>query len=510
MSTEASTPLPIGVSFFDTMIEKGYYYVDKTLFIKDLLNKQAAVTLCTRPRRFGKTLNQTMLKCFFENTAELGGKDTRSLFKGLKIESAGEKYMEYQGKYPVIFLSFKEAKKNTFEESYEQLKRNIADEFKRHKYAAEKITDKNRRETFEKITYGEGSVDDYSTSIKSLSEHLEAYYGKKAIILIDEYDAVLESACEYGFYEKILDFILSLLGSALKDNPHLEFSVITGRLRICKIGTVQLNNLWHNSILSNFYQEHFYSENNSYQEYHNDNNIIRKLVDKADSEAKAELETLIAGGSISKQTYEDITYDEVEKNMNHLWNFLFFTGYLKKVGERSEGVKSFLDLSIPNLELQYIYETKIQEWFDENTSQRDLKTLFDAILGGNAELVQTELSKILAESISYHDSAENFYHGFMAGVLSRLKGYRVKSNRESGTGRSDLVLYGTSIRDKAVIFEFKIAKKAKEMPTESEAALLQIEKNNYVAYWDDMGYTDILKYGIAFYRKDCEVRKLPK
>ena len=562
MSTEVPTPLPIGVSFFDQIIEKGYYYADKTLFIKDLLDKKAAVTLCTRPRRFGKTLNQTMLKCFFENTNELSGKDTRTLFKGLRIEKAGEKYMEHQGKYPVIFLSFKEAKKDSFEKSYLQLKDNIANEFIRHKYVKEKITDE-KRELFEKIATGKGSVDEYSTSVKFLSECLEAYYGKKAVILIDEYDVPLENSWSRGFYDKMVDFIRTLLSSALKDNPFLEFSVITGCLRISKESIFTgLNNLDIISILSKNYSEHFgftqdemdamlkhYGQESKTQivknwydgyvfgktEVYNpwssvkvvsdwitdidewpkphwantsSNDIVRKLINKADNEAKVELETLISGGSISKTIHEDITYDEIEKSTDHIWNFLFFTCYLKKVGERSseEGILT-LDLSVPNTELMYIYKTKINEWFEESTKQRDLKTLFNAVLGGEAEVFQAELSKILAESISYHDSAENFYHGFMAGILSRLNGYRVKSNRESGDGRSDLVLYGVSIRDKAVIFELKIAKKAKEMPAVSEEALRQIDQKNYAAYWDDEGYKDILKYGIAFCKKDCEVRK---
>ncbi|MCL2102100.1 MAG: ATP-binding protein, partial [Fibromonadales bacterium] len=558
MSTEVPTPLPIGISFFDKIIEQGFYYVDKTLFIKDLLDKRAAVTLCTRPRRFGKTLNQTMLKCFFENTAEIGGKDARALFKGLKIEKAGEKYMEHQGKYPVIFLSFKEAKKDSFEKSYLQLNDNIANEFIRHKYVKEKITDE-KKNLFEKIATGEGSVDEYSTSVKFLCECLEAYYGKKAVVLIDEYDVPLENSWSRGFYDKMVDFIRTLLSSALKDNPFLEFSVMTGCLRISKESIFTgLNNLDVISILSESYSEHFgftqdeidalfrhykldsrletakrwydgymFGKTEVYNPWSSikaasdwvtnidafprphwantsGNDIVRKLVDKADSEAKAELEALIAGGSISKLIHEDITYDEMEKSVDNIWNFLFFTGYLKKVSETVDHKERIVvELKIPNKELEIIFENKIQEWFEESTRQRDLKALFAAVLCGDSEVFQAELSKILAESISYHDSAENFYHGFMAGILSRLNGYRVKSNRESGDGRSDLVLYGM---DKAVIFELKVVEKFKEMPALCEDALRQIEERNYAAYWDDEGYTNIIKYGVAFYKKRCEVR----
>ncbi|MDR1812718.1 MAG: AAA family ATPase, partial [Candidatus Fibromonas sp.] len=258
MFSEVPTPLPIGISFFDEMIEKGYYYVDKTLFIKDILDRKAKVTLCTRPRRFGKTLNQTMLKCFFENTAEFGGKDTRALFKGLKIESAGKKYMELQGKYPVIFLSFKEAKRNSFDFSFWQLKDDIAHEFGRHRYAKEKIIDEKKRELFEKLASGEGSLAEYSTSVKFLCECLENYYGKKAVVLIDEYDVPLENSWVRGFYQEMIDFIRPLLSSAFKDNPFLEFAIMTGCLRISRESIFTgLNNLDIISILNKDYSEYF-------------------------------------------------------------------------------------------------------------------------------------------------------------------------------------------------------------------------------------------------------------
>jgi hypothetical protein len=222
-----------------------------------------------------------------------------------------------------------------------------------------------------------------------------------------------------------------------------------------------------------------------------------------------ELETLITGGSISKMVHEDITYDEVYNNADNLWNLMFFTGYLKKVGERLEGVHRVLDLSIPNLELRYIYETKIKDWFRKRIAEKDLQEFFDAILNGDVETFERELSILLADSISFMDSAENFYHGFMTGILSRLKGYIVKSNRESGHGRSDLVMHSVNGRDSnAVIFEFKPAKKIDMLPQVCEAALEQIEDNNYAAYWSkEKGYKNILKYGIGFCGKKCEVRK---
>jgi len=555
-------PLPISESFFDMMIEDGYYYVDKTLLIKDILDRKSRAVLCTRPRRFGKTLNQTMLKCFFEDTARIGGKDTRALFRGLKIEEAGERYMEHQGKHPVIFLSFKEGKHNTFEHSYRMLKDEIAGEFRRHVYVSEKISQKEDREMFDKLLSGGGADMDYSASLKFLSRCLEKYHGKKAVILIDEYDVPLENSWSRGFYQQMIDFIRPILSSALKDNPHLQLAVITGCLRISKESIFTgLNNLEVVSILSDFYSEHFgFTQNemdamlayyglesktqiikdwyNGYlfgnTEVYNPlsavraasawakninrnpephwantsgNDIIRSLVNAADSEMKTGLETLLAGGTISKVIHEDITYKEIDDDVENLWNFLFFTGYLKKVGDgRMAGVQTILDLSIPNLELQYIYETKIQEWFKKRITGKNLDALHNAVLNGDVETFQHELSAILSESISYMDSAESFYHGLMIGALARLENYRLKSNRENGDGRSDLVLYGEDGRD-AVIFEFKTAPNAKALSTASEDALKQIEDKNYADYWVDEGYKNIIKYGIGFYKKRCEIRK---
>jgi len=555
---DPKTPLPIGESFFSRVIEDGYYYVDKSLLIKDILDRGVRVTLCTRPRRFGKTLNQTMLKCFFEDTAELGGRDTRSLFNGLKIESAGDRYLEQQGRYPVIFLSFKDWKLGSFEVSCKQIIRDIAGEFKRHGYLDGKIPDRADLETFRRLSGGEGMIDDYHSSLRFLSKCLEDYHGRKAVILIDEYDVPLENSWVRGFYQEMVDFARPLLSSALKDNPHLQLAVITGCLRVSKESIFTgLNNLDVVSILSSHYDEHFgftWGEMDAMLRHYNQesradvvrdwydgyvfgraevynpwstikvvsnwiddidrhpephwantssNDIVRSLIDRADDEAKAELEILIAGGAISKAVHEDVTYDEMHKNADNLWNFMFFTGYLKKTGERLDGVKKVLDLSIPNLELRYIYETKIQEWFNETITEKNLGVFYSAVLDGDAETFQVELSKLLAESISYMDNAENFYHGFMAGILSRLKGYRVKSNRESGHGRSDLVMYGM---DRAIIFELKMAKKFNMLPVVCDEALRQINDNGYAAYWSEEGYTNVMKYGVAFYKKKCEIR----
>jgi hypothetical protein len=239
------------------------------------------------------------------------------------------------------------------------------------------------------------------------------------------------------------------------------------------------------------------------------NDIVRKLIDRADREMKQDLETLITGCTITKAIHEDITYDEIDNDPHHLWNFLFFTGYLKKTGNGylNDNDQLMMELTIPNIELRYIYKYKIQEWFHETVKAKNLDAFYHAILTGNVEVFQSELSALLSSSISFMDSAENFYHGFMAGILSRLDNYLVKSNRESGNGRSDLVMYGVNPLGKVILFELKPAKKFNEMPAECDKALQQIEDKDYAAYWQDEGYTGILKYGIAFYKKTCFIKK---
>jgi len=558
-------PLPIGHSFFDRVVEDGFYYVDKTLFIRDLLDKSSLVTLCTRPRRFGKTLNQTMLKAFFEDTTYVGGKDTRALFNGLKIESAGERYMERQGKYPVVFLSFKEAKRSTFNVSYESLIDGIADEFRRHEYVKEKIENKEDLDLFEKLSSKNGDAKDYSDSLKFLSKCLEIYHGQKTVILIDEYDVPLENAWFNGFYDEMIDFIRPLMSSAFKDNPYLQLAVITGCLRVSKESIFTgLNNLDIMSILSTHYDEYFgFTQNEvdtmlKYYELECDtetmkqwyngyifgntevynpwsvikrvsdlrsyikelpkpywvntsgNDIVRKLIDKVDGEARAELETLMAGGTISKVIHEDITYAEIEESVNNLWNFLFFTGYLKKAGEerQNENSEIFFDLSIPNTELKYIYNTKVQEWFKEKVKQRDFGKFYEAILNGDAKTVQEQLSDFLLDTISYMDGKEDFYHGIMLDVLGGLRNFGAKSNREAGLGRCDIILRHVSGRGKAIIFELKSTNDMREIEKKSEEAIKQIEDNKYAKELEAECYTDIVKFGIAFCKKSCEVRTI--
>ncbi|GMO39148.1 MAG: AAA family ATPase [Termitinemataceae bacterium] len=557
------TPLPIGISFFDDMIEKGYYYVDKTLLIKEILDKAASVNLFTRPRRFGKTLNMRMLQCFFEDTREVTGKDRSPLFSGLKIMQAGEKYLSKMAQYPLVFLTFKDARQIDFDRSFSSLKDIIRDEYRRHSYLLEDPRLQQQKEQYERIVKDTGEFKDYSAALKFLTECLSIHHEKKVIVLLDEYDVPLEASWSNNYYNDMIAFIRTFLGTALKDNEFLEFAVITGCLRISKESIFTgLNNLAVNSILSDKYSEFFgftqdeidellkfysveekaklvkdwydgylFGKTEVYNPWSSlkitedlisdinanplpywvntsSNSIVRTIIDKADETARTDLSTLVAGGTIKKQIHEDVTYDEVDKNIDNVWNFLFFTGYLKKVGEETDVENNIIaELKIPNIELAYIFKNKIHEWFKESIEQKDLSVLYTAVLDGDVSTFEDELSELLLDSISFYDSAENFYHGFLTGVLYHAKGYLVKSNRESGNGRGDIFMRYRSAKGKAIIFELKVSPSMQELEKKCEEALQQIEEKHYAKELEDEGYKTILKYGIAFYKKDCMVRK---
>jgi len=550
-------PLPIGVDNFEMLITRGYYFVDKTLLIKDLLDNKASVNLFTRPRRFGKTLNMNMLKYFFENSE----KDNYYLFENLNIMKAGEKYISHMGKYPVINLSLKSAKQPNFELALKCIKNEIVDEFRRHDYILKSDKLSKEKEEYERIESKDFGEELYVTALKFLSQCLEKYHGKKVIILIDEYDVPLENAFFEGFYDRMIAFIRSLFESALKTNPSLEFSVITGCLRISKESIFTgLNNLEIISILNKSYAEYFgftqkevskmlgdYDLNeketlvkewyngyifgdaevynpwsavrfvkdlgvdkntfpSSYWANTSSNSIVKSLIEKADTKTKQEIELLIEGKTIEKPVHEDITYDEIYDSMDNLWNFMFFTGYFKKVSERmDEEDNHYLELCIPNREVKYIFRTKILKWFEEKVKAKDLSKLYTSIINGEAEIFEEELGRLLMETISFNDAYENFYHGFVVGALANMHDYIVKSNREGGSGRSDLFIKSVSKRGVAIVIEFKIAKKIDDLEKRAEDALKQIEDKGYDMELRSEGYKNIIRYGISFCEKDCYI-----
>ncbi|NFG61349.1 AAA family ATPase [Clostridium sp. CMCC3677] len=551
-------PLPIGVDNFEMLITRGYYYIDKTLLIKDLLDNKASVNLFTRPRRFGKTLNMSMLQYYFEKREE----DNAYLFENLNIIKAGEEYISHMGQYPVINLSLKSAKQPNFELAFKCMKEEITNEFRRHEYILKSDKLNNEKEQYLRIVKGDDEDGLYITSLKFLSQCLEKYHNKKVIILIDEYDVPLENAFFEGFYDKMIKFIRSLFESALKTNSSLEFSVITGCLRISRESIFTgLNNLEIISILNKSYDEYFgFTQKEidkmledynlidkeilikdwyngyifgdakvynpwsavrfikdlrinpnviptSYWANTSSNSIVKSLIEKADSVTKKEIELLIEGKTIEKRVHKDITYDEMYDSMENLWNFMFFTGYFKKVGERmDEEDNHYITLKIPNKEVKYIFKNKILKWFHDKVKVKDLSIMYSAIFNKDVETFQKELNVMLRQTISFNDAYENFYHGFTLGVLANMHDFLVKSNREAGDGRSDIFIKSLSIFEPCVILELKVCDKPKDIFKKCDEALAQIDAKNYEEELKEEGYENIIKYGISFYRKDCVIK----
>lgn len=554
----------IGFEDIKEIIDKNRYYIDKTYMIRDLLDRGGKVTLFTRPRRFGKTLNLSMIRRFFEAEIGFDGKEIQNgyLFKDLKISAYGQHYMAHQGKYPVINLSLKSAKQPTYEMAYRCLVDEIAKEFIRHAYvlSGEQLTQFEKRH-FEIIMGHKGENADYAMSLEFLSSCLVKYHGKKAVILIDEYDVPLENSYFRGFYEEMISFIRSLFESALKTNSNLEFAVITGCLRISRESIFTgLNNLKVYSILGGLYADCFgftedevrsllvssglegnYAElkrwydgykfgdkeiynpwsilnyidtameNNRavpqpYWSNTSSNSIIKELVEEADFGMRQEIENLIAGGTIRKPVQEDITYDDIHESQDNLWNFLYFTGYLKSINETYEEDTRYMELMIPNTEVRSIYKRTILTWFDKKVKSCDRSELIQALENGDHERAERFISEQLLDTISFFDYAENYYHGFLAGLLKGAGAYLVVSNRESGKGRPDIILKTPSVRGAAIILEIKVTDTFTLMEKECQRALEQIEDKKYDSELRAEGYRDIKRYGVCFYRKECMIR----
>lgn len=553
-------PLPVGIDDFEKIVTGDYFYVDKTLFIKDLLDMKGEVNLFTRPRRFGKTLNMSMLRHFFEENPE----KVSRIFQGLNIMDAGEKYLDHMGKYRVIMISLKSMKQPSYELAFEMLKKALKGEFQRH---WQSVSDSGRLTAADQKRYLrlrdlEGTEADYADALKFLSECLYRCTGRKTVILIDEYDVPLENAYFSGFYDRMTDTIRSLFESALKTNESLEFAVVTGCLRISKESIFTgLNNLKIMSVTSQACGEYFgftpeevrgmldfYGLTENYEtvrqwydgyqfgnaEVYNpwsvinyvdscrlnknslpkpywsntsSNNIVCTLVEKADFSVKQEIEDLIEGKTIIKPIHEDITYEDMDSTQDNLWNFLFFTGYLKKIQEHQEEETIYMEMAIPNREVRYIYKNTVLRWFEKKVEQKELSPLYESILCGDTEKMGKILSENLMETISFYDYQESYYHGFLAGMLKNIGNYIVLSNRESGNGRPDILLKYPSVRGKAVILEIKISKTYQGLEAKCQEALRQIEEQKYEEALRQEGYGQILKYGVAFYRKECMVKK---
>ena len=550
--------IPVGISDFAKIRKYDYYYVDKTGLITDLLEKETAeVTLITRPRRFGKTMGMSMLANFFDIR-----KDSQEMFEGLEISKNTALCSEWMNQWPVLFLSFKDVDGNCFENAYEMLKFALSQACITHTYLQQdtKIDDTFQKK-FSALKDQTASLQEVKTSILILMQMMRDHYGKPVILLIDEYDVPIAKASAKGYYLEMLEVIKGLMSTALKDNDALRFAVITGCLRIAKesiftgtnnfvsdtISSSHLNEyfgftqadvdqilkdadcLEHATDIKNWYDGYHFGDLDvycpwdvmnylrdlqrnpkakpaSYWKNTSDNSIIRSFIDYAGRSISRKLETLLSGGYILQRIEENLTYDYLHSSEENLWSILYLTGYLTQV--REEDLPDPLPekmsaLMIPNAEVQEIFETTIQKWFDESAQTWNRKALFDAVWSGKAEILTEQMNKLLRKTISYHDYREDFYHAFLAGIFAGA-GYEVDSNKEHGEGRSDVVVLDPE-GDRVAIFEAKYSRTQDAMPKDCAAALEQIEDRQYAKEFED-DYDSVLCYGIAFYKKRCLVQ----
>ena len=555
--------LPVGIENFKEIRQLGFYYIDKTRLIEQLLQGWGKVTLFTRPRRFGKTLNMSMLKSFFEIGTD------KSLFDGLYISGNKELCDEYMGKYPVIFLSLKGVDGLDFTTARRMLCAILKNEFDRHYYlkTSDALTDEDRTQ-FGKML--QGTDENIEDSIRMLSKLLFKHFGQKAVILIDEYDVPLDKAFQNGYYKEMVSLIRGLFGQALKTNEFLQFAVLTGCLRISKESIFTgLNNFNVMSITDSRFDEqfgftdgdvrrllsdygidsHFDEIKEWYDGYHfgradvycpwdvinhvdhlrddsdakpqtywinsSGNSLVRRLINRADSSTKDEIERLIAGEAIEKVVRLDLTYDEIDNSIDNIWSVLFTTGYLTKIGEvKLPDSESYAyKLVIPNKEVREVFILQIQEWFKDVVANENdmMKLLSRAILDKDEQQIARQLNIVMGRMISILDTKapddmkENFYHGLLLGLLRGSNpDWLIKSNRESGDGFSDILIKPDD-PDAGIIIEVKYAKEIKGLDAACEAAMEQIKDKRYDEALRDEDRCDILAYGIAFCRKRCRV-----
>ena len=550
-------PLPIGVEDFKRLVDNEYYFIDKTLMIKELLENKETVNLFTRPRRFGKTLNMSMLQRFFEATEN----SNAYLFDGLKIAAYPE-YMAYQGQYPVISVSLKSMKQASYTDAFYIYKNLIAKEYEKHKIILEsnQILE-SEKEIFQNIMEQRADQNVYLNSIRTLSDILAKYYEKNVIILIDEYDVPLENAYHEGFYDDMTNLIRSCFESALKTNPSLEFAVLTGCLRVSRESIFTgLNNLKTYSITKNKFSQYFgftreemkeilqtfsleqyagtiakwydgyrfglteiynpwsvlncidsYLQNDMvacepYWSNTSSNRIVKRLIEESNERTKSMVEELINGTPIHTQIFEDVTYGTIDVNQDYIWSFLLFTGYLKIISCETIGDETYYDMVIPNVEIKSIYKNTIRSWFVDHINRDSRTDILESVIHADAEKLEDLLCTWLTNTISCFDEQENYYHGFVTGLVSGFNGYMVIFNRESGNGRFDLVVKQRSRWHHAAILEFKVVEKYNQMTKACEDALRQIEEKDYEAGLRDEQYENIAKLGICFCQKRCRVK----
>ena len=550
--------IPVGVSDFTEIRKNGYYYIDKSGLIKDILKTASTkVTLITRPRRFGKTLAMSMLDAYFDIR-----KDSKQLFDGLEISQNQVLCSEWMNKYPTIFVSFRQVEGLDFKGAYDMLTVVIANLFNEHIYLLDsKKATEFQKTSFRNLLSGNASVKEVKSSIYLLMNMMNDYYNEPVILLIDEYDVPVAKANNNGYYNEMLDVMKSLM-QTVKDNKTLKFAIITGCLRIAKESIFTgMNNFVSDTIVSSHLNEYFgftqkevnkilsdadaityadlikewydgyhfgnydiycpwdvmnyildlqynpKAEPQSYWKNTSDNAIIRSFIDYSGSNITRKLEVLMSGGHIFQHIDEYLTYDYLHSDEDNIWSILYLTGYLTQVKEdvgRKLDDSKMTALTIPNKEIMDIFETTVIKWFDDSARMWNRKALFDAVWSGNSESITYEMNKLLRKTISYHDYREDFYHAFLAGIFAGA-GYMVDSNKEHGEGRSDVVVYDT-INARVAVFEAKYTRALDKLESECDIALEQIDERMYAKEYED-DYDNILCYGISFFKKRCLVKK---
>ena len=551
--------IPVGISDFEKIRKNDYYFVDKSGLIEELLNTESnEVTLITRPRRFGKTLGMSMLASFFDIR-----RDSSELFRGLKISQKEELCQKWMNQYPVLFVTFKDVDGLDFQSAKEMLRIQIADRCNEYLclISSEKVNENDKAIFRQLADVVKGDVSDamLKTGIALIMRMLQDYYEKPVILLLDEYDVPLAKASAHGYYAEMLEVMRAMISTALKDNPSLRFAVVTGCLRISResifTGT---NNFVSDTIFDTRLNEYFGFLQDEveqlltaigakdkagivkewYDGYHfgsydvycpwdvlnygnrfqttgsdvpvsfwkntSDNAIIRSFVEIQSDIITDKLETLMSGGFIRQKIVEDLTYDYLHSSEENLWSVLYLTGYLTIDRKESRVLDGEYALIIPNAEIQEIFETTIQKWFQDYAASCDRRKLFTAVWNGDTEQMSVEMNRLLRQTISYYDYREDFYHAFLAGIFAGA-GYMVESNKEYGEGRSDIVV--KDLRDgRAAVFEVKYAKRLTDLEQECEKAVMQIDDRMYAKTLEDR-YDQVSCFGIAFYKKRCLIQK---
>ena len=549
--------MPVGVDDF-RRVREDYYYVDKTDFIKKLLDGHAQATLITRPRRFGKTLALSMLYYFFSNK---DAEANRVLFEGSRIEAAGAQYMAEQGSRPVVFLSLKDIKQSCMENMVEMIGAAMQSAYDSFRYLQEgEVLSGQEKQYFQRVLEGKASNVDLQLSLKNLTAFLARFYGKPALVLIDEYDAPIQYAWDYGYYDEAIVFMRNYLSSVLKSNHHLDFAVLTGVLRIAKESIFSsLNNLEVASVASggyldvmgftyeeiqsmaadfsacdklpeikawydgyNFAGQEIYNPWSVINYFHNDcrpvaywvntsgNSILRHMLEHADSSQSKSLAALLKGGKIRAGLDEGVIYDEIYQNSDALYTMLLTTGYLTMVDYPDPYIDDDgCTLRIPNREIRSLFKKEVMRHLARQGSGSELlRNLVDGLLTGQAADFEESLAEFLRLLASFYDTAarESFYHGLVLGLLATLMPrFEVVSNRESGYGRFDIAIFPGPKQSVGALLEFKVVDSEGKMPERAKDALLQIKENKYISEFEQRGVKEVWQYGIAFCGKKCHI-----